>query len=639
MEGQMSLFNTPEVSGTSALKVSRDFGEHIGGARKELWSAGGINLEDLLDMNDAEKAKFVKKDNIWKKPDYEQMVEAGVPKVVAYAIKEVRNAIPAKPYVSYFEQDDPEKVKYRMECYVKFVTMIRDTMSGVSSEEEFMEKQQVVYNQIVDPERSTRYSISSKPEYTGLFQTKLLRAIRCGHQTFSTNYAYCAEKEQFAVKKEDKIPAGWKIEKYSPDGFYSRSRVGCIKDTYIVSKGYSVIEKNIPSYEEALCKCQEYAKQLRAKKPRKASATPKQLKRIERIGLSDVRNGRDIVGEDFLKDFNIRGGEFGNWMTENDAQSSLNMAYEAFCDFADILGIPLSSVSFGGRLAIAFGARGQGSAVAHYEPLREVINITKMKGAGSLGHEMFHALDDIVAKKLGLTKMMTESFEKDKIPESVLNVISAMKYRKATKEEIESERTKRVKGTENRLQRYIDSVFPANDLSEEQIEKRAELVRDIFEDRSETLISIDGTATAAIEALSSYKKKVTGRVINKESRKNVFWSWYAYKEAVTASYGNMQMTSEYYKESKKMDDCTSKDKFGYWSSTVEMFARAGACYLTDMLRARGAKSDYLSGHSESCVGMDKNLNPVYAMPRGEERKAINAAIHDMIEDLKAKELI
>ena len=93
MEGQMSLFNTPEVSGTSALKVSRDFGEHIGGARKELWSAGGINLEDLLDMNDAEKAKFVKKDNIWKKPDYEQMVEAGVPKVVAYAIKAKRCAM------------------------------------------------------------------------------------------------------------------------------------------------------------------------------------------------------------------------------------------------------------------------------------------------------------------------------------------------------------------------------------------------------------------------------------------------------------------------------------------------------------------------------------------------------------------
>lgn len=480
MEGQMSLFNnTPEVSGTSALKVSRDFGEHIGGARKELWSAGGINIEDLLDMNDAEKAKFVKKDNIWKKPDYEQMVEAGVPKAVAYAIKEVRNAIPTKPYISYFDQNDPEKVKYQIECYVKFVTMIRDAMSGVSSEEEFMEKQQVVYNQIVDPERSARYRISTKPEYTGLFQTKLLRAIRCDHQTFSY-YAFYAENEQFAVKKEDKIPAGWKIEKYSPDGFYSRSRVGCIKDTYIVSKGYSVIEKNIQTYEEALSKCQAYAKQLNTKKPRKASATPKQLKKIERIGLSDVRNGRDIVGEDFLKDFNIRGGEFGNWMTENDAQSSLNMAYEAFCDFADILGIPLSSVSFGGRLAIAFGARGQGSAVAHYEPLREVINITKMKGAGSLGHEMFHALDDLVAKKLGLKKMMTESFEKDKVPESVLNVISAMKYRKATKEEIEAERTKRIKGTENRLQRHIDSVFPANGLTDEQIEKRTELVRNIF---------------------------------------------------------------------------------------------------------------------------------------------------------------
>lgn len=638
MEGQMSLFNTPEVSGTSALKVSRDFGEHIGGARKELWSAGGINLEDLLDMNDAEKAKFVKKDNIWKKPGYEQMVEAGVPKVVAYAIKEVRNAIPAKPYVSYFEQDDPEKVKYRMECYVKFVTMIRDTMSGVSSEEEFMEKQQVVYNQIVDPERSTRYSISSKTEYTGLFQTKLLRAIRCNHQTFC-NYIHYMEMEQFAVKKEDKVPAGWKIEKYSPDGFYSRSRVGCIRDTYIVSKGYSVIEKNIPTYEEALCKCQEYAKQLRAKKPRKAFATPKQLKRVERTGLPDVRNGRDIVGEDFLKDFGIRGGEFGNWMSEKDAQASLNMAYEAFCDFADVLGIPLSSVSFCGRLAIAFGARGQGSAVAHYDPLREVINITKMKGAGSLGHEMFHALDDIVAKKLGLKKMMTESFEKEKIPESVRNVISAMQYRKATKEEIEAEKAKKIGNTEKLLQKCIDSVFPADGLTDAQVKKRAELVRNIFADKEEHLISIDGTATAAIEALSSYKKEVTGRVINKESRKDLFWTWYRYERAVTASYNDMQMLSEYHKESKKMDDCTAKDKFGYWSSTVEMFARAGACYLTDMLKAKGAKSDYLSGHSESCVGMDKNLNPVYAMPRGEERKAINAAIHDMIEDLKAKELI
>lgn len=638
MEGQMSLFNTPEVSGTSALKVSRDFGEHIGGARKELWSAGGINLEDLLDMNDAEKAKFVKKDNIWKKPGYEQMVEAGVPKVVAYAIKEVRNAIPAKPYVSYFEQDDPEKVKYRMECYVKFVTMIRDTMSGVSSEEEFMEKQQVVYNQIVDPERSTRYSISSKTEYTGLFQTKLLRAIRCNHQTFC-NYIHYMEMEQFAVKKEDKVPAGWKIEKYSPDGFYSRSRVGCIRDTYIVSKGYSVIEKNIPTYEEALCKCQEYAKQLRAKKPRKASATPKQLKRVERTGLPDVRNGRDIVGEDFLKDFGIRGGEFGNWMSEKDAQASLNMAYEAFCDFADVLGIPLSSVSFCGRLAIAFGARGQGSAVAHYDPLREVINITKMKGAGSLGHEMFHALDDIVAKKLGLKKMMTESFEKEKIPESVRNVISAMQYRKATKEEIEAEKAKKIGNTEKLLQKCIDSVFPADGLTDAQVKKRAELVRNIFADKEEHLISIDGTATAAIEALSSYKKEVTGRVINKESRKDLFWTWYRYERAVTAFYNDMQMLSEYHKESKKMDDCTAKDKFGYWSSTVEMFARAGACYLTDMLKAKGAKSDYLSGHSESCVGMDKNLNPVYAMPRGEERKAINAAIHDMIEDLKAKELI
>ena len=45
-----------------------DFGEKIGGAKKDLWKDRGLYVNDLDAMNDREAEKFVKKDNIWKKP-------------------------------------------------------------------------------------------------------------------------------------------------------------------------------------------------------------------------------------------------------------------------------------------------------------------------------------------------------------------------------------------------------------------------------------------------------------------------------------------------------------------------------------------------------------------------------------------
>lgn len=43
-----------------------DFGEKIGGAKKDLWKERGLYAEDLEAMNEREADKFVKKDNIWK---------------------------------------------------------------------------------------------------------------------------------------------------------------------------------------------------------------------------------------------------------------------------------------------------------------------------------------------------------------------------------------------------------------------------------------------------------------------------------------------------------------------------------------------------------------------------------------------
>lgn len=61
-------------------------------------------------------------------------------------------------------------------------------------------------------------------------------------------------------------------------------------------------------------------------------------------------------------------------------------------------------------LAIGFGSRGRSGASAHYEPARKVINLTKMKGAGSLAHEIGHAFDHYLYNLCGFEGSAGECF-------------------------------------------------------------------------------------------------------------------------------------------------------------------------------------------------------------------------------------
>jgi hypothetical protein len=134
-------------------------------------------------------------------------------------------------------------------------------------------------------------------------------------------------------------------------------------------------------------------------KHRKKRFVPEQLAHLKRIG-PDWRHGRNASEKDWLEGLGFRAGEFGNWLSQLDRRVNMDMAYDAFMDLAYILDVTPDSLSFG-QLAIAFGSRGRGNAMAHYEPVAEVIALTKMKGAGSLAHETFHAIDDMIAKKNG----------------------------------------------------------------------------------------------------------------------------------------------------------------------------------------------------------------------------------------------
>lgn len=167
------------------------------------------------------------------------------------------------------------------------------------------------------------------------------------------------------------------------------------------------------------------AAKAHVKKERKEKFVPEQLKNLERIG-PDWRKGRNTDADDWQGFLKFSAGEFGHWLNQNDRQTNLNMAFDALMDMAYVLNVTPESMSMCGRLAIAFGSRGIAHTFAHYEPRREVVALTKLRGAGSLAHEMFHAIDNIYPKEEWdeYNTMATEAFHAD----AFRTLVDTMRY-------------------------------------------------------------------------------------------------------------------------------------------------------------------------------------------------------------------
>ncbi len=108
---------------------------------------------------------------------------------------------------------------------------------------------------------------------------------------------------------------------------------------------------------------------------------------------------------EFAARHGFRGVQFGNWVEGARRRRDLAEASQALADLARTLEWPERSLSLGGALGLAFGARGNGGAQrvrAHYEPGQRVIAISKPAGPGTLAHEWFHAFDHQAAAAAGL---------------------------------------------------------------------------------------------------------------------------------------------------------------------------------------------------------------------------------------------
>ena len=115
-----------------------DFGEKIGGAKKDLWKDRGLYVDDLGSMNEREAEKFVKKDNVWKKPDYQAMLDGGVSLGVVYFIKKARDSLGASPQYRYSDKT-PELRRARQEEYIETVRQLQAMIEDVRTLDDAMQ--------------------------------------------------------------------------------------------------------------------------------------------------------------------------------------------------------------------------------------------------------------------------------------------------------------------------------------------------------------------------------------------------------------------------------------------------------------------------------------------------------------------
>lgn len=413
------------------------------------------------------------------------------------------------------------------------------------------------------------------------------------------------------------------------------------------------------------------------------------LENVERTG-KDYRKGRNISTDEFMKTFGFRGGEFGNWVKPEERQTMLNMAYDSFMDMTDILGISPRAISLNGELGIAFGSRGIAAASAHFEPLRAVINLTRMNGAGSLAHEWAHALDNY----FGL-QAANKNYAKDKNGELIAgrvfksesdlsyiqngmrdelrrifeNIVKSTQKKKAPQDVAIEKLQNQYANILKHVDREANSLVNKFELgvkrykydrkknehqnivikgTADQVKKVRELVEKISSGNGDTpkwnyipgkknKISYISTELLDIDKLH---KDVFGKSgIEKDSDGFYNFAYYATKlyetkerldKAKDGGDPDVEIETEYMENSKKFDKSRAKP---YWSTKVEMFARAFEYYIQSNLDDKGIRSDYLQ-YDKAPVYME--LYDMTPYPMGEERTYLNKLFKDFFDTVQEK---
>ena len=556
-EAVYSLNITPEESETvseeeieSTAPINQeDWGEEIKTARKNIsvkWSEN--STDDEISSKPLSKT--------WPENEFD---DVGDPFASAFAYA-ARSEIPRKPNQSYKKQRWVEKVKsYRQlvkDNVVDGLLTGRITkekikeLGGKKNLQDFFAKVDVL--EALDRkdwgriERVLSYPDADTP-------TTYVRINGRNREVTSTDPQIVAEQikpflEEAAAKPQMKFEVrvsggNYLINKTGDPEYTTLATFGSSKEAWDFVKNQN--SKLVESWESHKQRVNVTKADMRNKenKPRTGE---------------DYRQGKEATAEDFQEKFGIKRGTFGKWVKQGkERQDMLNGTYDALMDLSNITGVPPKALSLEGKLGFAFGANGRGKAMAHYEPGEVVINLTKTKGAGSLAHEWFHALDNYFQKKRDTSPSTDKGHYITHNPETYY--VGPGNYT------VSESRFKNMRVADESKWRKVEGVRPE--------------VAESFKNLVDTLNGLD-----------------------------------------------------FAKRSSRLDKGKAN---GYWSSNLEMAARAFESYVKAKMNANGYDNDFLANiTSDTDFVRDDNRYPYI---KADEIAEVEAAFDDLFNTIESKE--
>ena len=631
----------PPASPTPPEAKIEDFGQKIGGARKDTWKATGLNVDNLEGMTPEERASFVTKDQVWPKPNYAVWVDAGMPPAVAMLIKRFRDALPTMPSSITGRSFRVPQGDMQTQ-YVEVLSIFRDKMPFAKTREDLM----AIWNEVTQYKGTGRTfnehvmalqtaTGKSKSHYrwTKLFEKAVSdffnswRFDNLEKEVAESGWPAAGEPWMKAYRIVT-VPVGtrmWTREKgqivtTEPHFDVVSARKG--RSHVILSSEHKTQESAIAWAKTRYELDQEGRKKAGGTLSRPLKPDPKRESSV------DYRRNMNMTGEDLVEAFKFRGGEFGNWTNQADRQQALNFAYDAMQDLARILGIDPKAVSLNGRLGIAFGARGKGKAAAHYELSKVVINLTRTSGAGALAHEWAHALDHYfgsVIAQVGPLAMLSDenSIKLRNIrPEMAEAYVKVMRAIMLKAKDLESVITENRAAVERGKKSFMSWIPGNRDTWSRDLK---DLVDAAVGDAPRMINGAPARIRDFIPLILRQVTADTGKAFRKSSPFEQNARFLEYKENILAKAeaGELDRTGEvptrYAENAKKLG--------AYWERRHELFARAFESYIQDRLEGIGEKNEYLVHSAKGGATGDDPWGTAY--PEGDEAAAIFKAFDNL----------
>lgn len=496
--------------------------------------------------------------------------------------------------------------------------------------------------------------------------------------TYQSKTTYPTAEEAAQAIKTLEVASKFKVREDRRDGTFFVYKWTGMKHTLVIKTGFKSQEEGIKWIVENV----DYLLKFRPQFPERPH-----LDKIDRTG-PEYRTG-NVNTKQFQETFGFTGGEFGNWIPQDERQTILNMAYDGLMDLATALNVPVKALSLNGQLSIAFGARGHGgkiSAAAHYERDRAVFNLTRINGAGSVAHEWLHALDNYfgmqdkgktLERTTGGTVTGISGRDKDflshgtsynsqvrkEVVDAFNNVMATMSKQPkivevdvAKKEEnlankkrdmqhyLTDARNRIVKGRE-----YYGRKKARPGASEEVLKKFDDIVDRInigdygeiveYETKEKYLNKYKAYST--IVSLNDIVKEVVGYSLLKRGAGLYNANSYAnVLNALEKEIGELKkdnkveklLNTQYFNDAKEIDGMRGSS---YWSTPHEMAARAFEAFVDDKIKESGNVSQYLVHSTDG--GFYKALYSTNPYPEGVERKSINKAFDELFKTIQTKE--